>query len=326
MQDSVKLVLEAMDYGYIGANNIRSTDPVTGSAHATMGVYKSNGFTFYRNGALMDLHRSAATWSTNEILADPTLLYPVFEALPEDRDFSILDAACMATPEKDPDAYYAAFPSANWGTSFVKQTRHAWKFTTDPLFPDGYFAGTKTFDAGAARFDAGAGVYPTFKIESVIKNCVIAASANFVTGFYTCENLTIEARSAPLRIIGTFIVGNLSIDSSAYSAGIRWSSIYHPQALYELRAAQILGKFKDNTMADCESPTLPPLWAPNIGITSALTHYLCNPVSLRTADPFKWTMVDPDCGVDEAIDPYKVACKSQPRRFLIKEISRTKGL
>lgn len=329
LQDSVKILLEGYDYGYNQGYNIRSTNMADGAMHPVMGVYKTNGFTFNKSGGAMQLANTVGTeaWTTNEILSPINADYPKYESdLPMDTDFSILDAACMAQPSSNPDAYYASFPSANWGTSFAKQSEHAWKFTPDDDFNKGYFEGTKIFDAGNAKFDPSSSTYPTFRIYSVVKECVIASTANFVTGFYTCETLTIQARSKPLRIIGTFIVGTLKIDDTAYTSGIRWSSIYHPQALYELRAAHILGKYKDLTMAPCDDPNLPPLWSPNLGITSALIHYLCNPVSLRTADPFKWTMVDPDCGIDASVDALKVACKSQPRRFLIKEISRTKGM
>ncbi|MNL27381.1 hypothetical protein D3C87_1489700 [compost metagenome] len=145
-----------------------------------------------------------------------------------------------------------------------------------------------------------------------------------VTGFYTCESLVIQSRSTPLRIIGTFIAKNVQIAASAYQAGIRWSTIYHPQSVYELRAAGLLGKRADGTMVNCDSPTMPPLWMANIGLNTAVDHYLCNPVSLRKADPFKWTTVDPDCGVVDGA-PNR-SCKKAMMRFLIKEISRSKGL
>jgi hypothetical protein len=276
----------------------------------------------------MVLSQTSTSWSTNEMLNDDITNFKIYETVPEAIDWAKLDELCMAQPDTTAgSAFYASFPSANWGTSFVKQSEHAWRFNPDPSWSAGYYNGTINFSSPEYRYDTSLGTNPEFRILSKIKDCVIKSSANFVTGFYVCETLTIEARSEPLRIIGTFITGKLNIHDSAYSNGIRWSSIYSPQALYELRAAKILGKYKSGLyVPDCNSTSLPPLWSPNLGITSALAHYLCNPVSLRTADPFKWTMVDPDCGIEPSVDPMKVACKSQPRRFLIKEISRTKGM
>jgi hypothetical protein len=327
VQDSIKVFIEGQDYAYNVGRNLR--DPTNATVtEPILGIYKSNGVTFNRRpDGFMDIAQSSTTWSTNEVLnSDLSGNFKLWEGeTPILRDWAALDAACMAAPETGSTAFYASFPSANWGTSFAQQSSHAWRFS--PEYPGGRLDGVVTFDGSANRFDAGAGVYPTFSIRSVIRDCVIASTANFVSGFYTCETLTISPRTEPLRIIGTFITGKLTIADSAYAAGIRWSTIYQPQALYELRAAKILGKYKDgSTVVDCNNTALPPLWAPNLGVTSALAHYLCNPVSLRTADPFKWTMVDPDCGIDPTVDPMKVACKSQPRRFLIKEISRMKGL
>jgi hypothetical protein len=326
VQDSIKVFFEAQDYAYNFGKNLRPPVNVN-VTQPELGIYKSNGVTFFKDaGGNMSIAHTATTWSTNEMLNDDiTENLKIWESVPEAVDWASLDAACMAAPDTAGGAaFYASFPSANWGTSFATQAEHAWRFTTDDDFPDGYKAGTLLFNSGSNRL--GTTPPPAFNIKSVVKDCVIQSSANFVTGFYVCETLTISPREEPLRIIGTFITGKLTIDPSAYAAGIRWSSIYHPQAPYELREAKILGKYKDGSFADCDSAALPPLWSPNIGIKSALAHYLCNPVSLRTADPFRWTMVDPDCGIEPSVDKFKVACKSQPRRFLIKEISRTKGM
>ncbi|MBS1970473.1 MAG: hypothetical protein JSU04_09195 [Bdellovibrionales bacterium] len=322
-QGSVKLVLEGMDYAYNYATNLRDNS----SSHPVMGVYKSNGFTFYKSSAAsFDVYRqTAGGWYTNPMLQVDTVNYPVYDASQApngETDFSAFDAQCMAVPGNT-DAYYTSFPSADWSISFASQARHAWSFTAD--FPDGYLAGILHIDAGTAAYNPGAGQYPTFKIQSLVQECMIEADANFVTGFYTCEKLTIKPRSTPLRIIGTIIAGNIDIHPSAYQAGIRWSTIYHPQAVYELRQARVLGRDKKGAVLDCASPSLPPLWMPNIGAISVMTHYACNPVSLRQADPFKWTGVDPDCGL-ETPQSTKVTCKKQTTRFLLKEVSRTKGL
>lgn len=318
-KNSVKLVLEAMDYGYNYAENIRNND----STHPVMQQYKLNGFTFYKTDAgVMDIERqTSGVWFNNSMLVDDETTMPTYDKLQKpvgETDYSAFDARCLTVPGNT-DSVYMSFPSADFSVSFADQSRHAWSF--DPDYTNGYFDGIKYFDGNNS-------FYPTsispFEISSLIKECSIEASANFVTGFYGCEKLTIRARTAPLRIIGTFIVGNLVIDPTAFKAGIRWSSIYHPQAVYELRKAGILGKDKTGKDLNCDNVNLPPLWMPNIGAISALTHYNCNPVSLRIADPFKWTTVDPDCGVQP--NDLKISCKRATTRFLIKEIGRTKGL
>lgn len=326
VQDSVKIFFEAFDYAYSEAKNLR--DPTSDLVrNPNLGIYKNNGLTFNRVSGAFQIASTSTAWSTNEVLNDNiTGDFRIWDLnqVPEELDWAAIDEACMATPDTSVgSAFYASFPSANWGTSFAKQAKHAWSFSTE-FAPTGRFDGNISFGAGAHRFEPP--TYPTFKIQSVVRECTIEADANFVTGFYVCETLNIRQRSTPLRIIGTIITGKVNIHESAYRFGIRWSSIYHPQAVYELRTARILGKYKNGTPANCDDSALPPLWSPNLGINSALAHYICNPVSLRTADPFKWTMVDPDCGIDASVNPDKVACKSQPRRFLIKEISRTKGM
>ncbi|MFS4458842.1 hypothetical protein [Bdellovibrio sp. HCB2-146] len=314
---AVRFILEAMDYGYNYSQNVRSGP----SVHATMGQYKSNGFTFLNSGGNFVLSAaSMLQWYNNPMLiSDPS--YPVWDPAqapgPTDRDFNSFDAKCFGVPEGS-EAYYTSFPSASWSTSFVTQSEHAWKFSADAGFTNGYFSGNYIFNS------TNAGTTPKWEIKSLIETCTIESTATFVTGFYTCNNLIINARSTPLRIVGTFIAKNVQIDSTAYVNGIRWSTIYHPQAVYELRAFNILGKEKDGTLINCEDATLPPLWASNLGIPSTLKHYNCNPVSLRTADPFKWTTVDPDCGIPPG--SVEVKCKKAATRFLVKEISRSKGL
>lgn len=321
MGGSLRLSLEAMDYGYNFGDNLRDSN----SSHPVMGPFKLNGVIFKKVGSAFELeYQNLNEWFTNpKLQADVN--YPVYDKnqAPIEQDFASFDSQCFKAPDENAP-FYASFESASWATSYAKQARHAWSFTpdTEAGFVNGYFSGTKVFTSADAGL--GGGNYPEFKIQSLIKRCEIDQSANFVTGFYVCEELVINARTEPLRIIGTFIVKNLIVHNSAYLAGIRWSTIYHPQSVYELRDARVLGRMKNGTTIDCDSSAIPPLWVPNIGTVSAVNQYLCNPASLRTADPFKWTTVDPDCGVDEGAT--QVKCKRLTNRFLVKEISRTKGL
>lgn len=322
---NIRLILEAFDYGYVYGENIRNI----AATHPTLGPLKTNGFTFIKNSAgNMEIVNSNTAWSLSPILTEDLTNYPPADKTqePSEQDFAAFDAGCLATPEPSAGSMYASFPAATWGTSFALQSKHAWTFSDKAGFTNGYMSGTLALDSGNSYYN-GSTQNAVFDINSLVNECRIEASANFVTGFYTCNTLTISARTTPLRIIGTFIVGKLNIDPTAYTAGIRWSTIYHPQAVYEMRDAGILGKWRNNSgTINCDDPTVPPLWSPGLGVETAVKHYLCNPVSLRTANPFKWTTVDPDCGIDVAVDPMKTACKNQPRRFLIKEISRAKGM
>jgi len=328
--NAVKLILEGMDYGY---NYAQTTRPVNdfSVSHPVMGPYKLNGFNFYKTAAgVMDIQRqTSGVWFNNPMLVDDEVTMPTYaptEKPIDEKDWFAFDARCMTVPGNK-DVYYMSFPSADWSVSFADQSRHAWSF--DPNYTDGYFNGTYYFDGNNSYFN---GVHTAampatlkgFQISSLIKECSIEAGANFVTGFFGCEKLTIKARNTPLRIIGTFIAGEIDINPAAYRAGIRWSTIYHPQAVYELRNASILGRDKESIDLACSDPNLPPLWQSNLGAISVLKHYNCNPVSLRKADPFKWTTVDPDCGVQP--NDVKISCKRATTRFLIKEVGRTKGL
>ncbi|WP_413587375.1 hypothetical protein [Bdellovibrio sp. HCB274] len=323
---SVKFVFEAYDYGYLNGNNLR----VAGGSPFFKN--KINGVTFTKSGNDMVLAANTANlgvnfnkWRTNSGLeASDDYNYPLDSTyiglhVPKDNPENLaeFDDRCFATPDPgDPGADFSAFPAATWDTSFARQARHAWMFNTEwsTRTEPGYYEGAWTYGTSNA-----------FTVHSLVKECRISENATLIAGMFACETFTILPRSRPLRIIGTVITNQLNIDASAYRAGIRWSSIYHPQATQELINAGILGRDKAGAAVDCSPGALAPLWQSNIGITDRYAHWVCNPVSLRSADPFKWTTVDPDCGIVNARDTL-VKCKKQSTRFLIKEVSRGKGL
>jgi hypothetical protein len=323
---SIKFVFEAYDYGYLNGNNLRTPG---------LPFYrKLNGVTFSKSGSAIVLSSTTSdsiglnNWVTNSgLLAsgsypyDTTVDY-IKRHKPADTDQNLaeFDDQCFATPEPtDPNADFSAFPAATWDTSFAKQARNAWSFDTD----------FKNYDPPGYKNDGMAYNLANdteFHIDSLVSTCTVGANQTLLAGMFTCERFVIQARSLPLRIIGTVITNQLQIDPTAYKAGIRWSSIYHPQAVQELINAKVLGRDKANKLIDCKNAALAPLWQSNIGITDRYTHYVCNPVSLRRADPFKWSTVDPDCGLQTVKTSTSVKCKKQTTRFLIKEISRGKGL
>jgi hypothetical protein len=215
-----------------------------------------------------------------------------------------------------------SFGAANWGTSFAGGTRSSWNFAgfdtsvpkeagheSEPIVPERIWSSDST----------------EFLVNSIIGNCVIKAGATFVTGFYTCDNLTIEGgRAKPLTIIGTFIIGkSLKIDEQAIRTGIQWSSIYHPQSTRGLRARKILQPMSEpgNTTKCDNLPS--PIWHPIPSIQETADRMACNVISLRAkADPFKWTAVDPDCGIDPAKNQTVPTCKRRIIRYFVVEQSR----
>ncbi|UYL08333.1 hypothetical protein B9G69_014925 [Bdellovibrio sp. SKB1291214] len=208
-----------------------------------------------------------------------------------------------------------SFGAANWGVSFSSNTRKSWNFagvtgsvTTDPILAEKKWTSNDT----------------KFGVFSIVKNCIITKDVTFVTGFYTCDNLTIETRTQPLRIIGTFIIGkNMRVAPEAIKAGIVWSSIYWPQATPELRSRLILAPYTEPTnVAKCDK--LPsPIWHPMPSIQETADRMACNVISLRAkADPFKWTAVDPDCGIPPGATQTVPTCKRRIYHYYVVEQAR----
>lgn len=210
-----------------------------------------------------------------------------------------------------------AFATATWSNSFSASSKLSWSFTNK--YPD-----RTDYVFNIDNASTVGGRVPAFVIKSIAKNCIVESNATLVSGFLTCERLTIKARSLPLTIIGTFIVTNgLSIDASAYNAGINWHSVYHPMATRILRQAKIL---KPVTGTDCDSLPNTPVWHPRPSIVDRINNQQCNAIALRMkADPFRWTSVDPDCGLPT---PTSIAtsCKNKIENYSALEIHRESGI
>lgn len=221
-----------------------------------------------------------------------------------------------------------SFGGASWDEDFAPGTRSSWNFAD--IDPDGMKAGGIPAALGKDPvldkiiFDGGNAVPGSvkFQVRSIVGECVIKNSAEFVTGFFNCDKLTIETRIKPLRIIGTFIVSSLSIHPDAFKAGIEWSSIYHPQATPELRQAGVLASL--SPAQKCSDLNIP-IWHPSPSLRKVSDRMTCNVISLRSkADPFQWTSVDPDCGVVSGNT--NTTCKKRLVKFLVVELSRGGGL
>jgi hypothetical protein len=208
----------------------------------------------------------------------------------------------------------SAFGGASWDYSFAPTARHSWNFAGDGNSQLG-------MDPMMAELVLDGANIP-FQVRSIVGLCRIRPNATFVSGFLTCDHLLIEPRSQPLRIVGTIIASKITIDPSAYKSGIRWSTIYSPQATAELRKAGIL---KPNYTGTCDSNLKNPIWHPIPSITEVADRFTCNAVSLRSkADPFQWTAVDPDCG--QVQGKSSNTCKRRLLRYFVVEQSREAGL
>jgi len=209
----------------------------------------------------------------------------------------------------------SAFGGASWDYSFAANTRHSWNFagSNDSANPSpSPLVSEMIFDGGNSR----AGV-TAFRVQSIVGRCIIRDSAELIAGFLTCDELVIQGRSKPLRIIGTIIANSVSIDRSAFLSGIRWSSIYHPQATLELRSGGILKSYSSNGCDSMQSP----VWHPIPSMTEVADRYNCNVISLRAkANPFQWTTVDPDCGYVPG--NATSTCKNRLIRFFVIEHQR----
>lgn len=219
-----------------------------------------------------------------------------------------------------------SFGNAPWDADFSGQTRkRSWNFAgtgsesglEDPLVEEMYIGGS--------------GSPASFRVASIVGKCFVAASQAFVAGFYVCDELIIEPRNTQLRMIGTFIVSRLTIDPTALISGIVWSSIYHPQATLDLRNAKILQRKTSPALAcsnlsvDAKGAVIPS-WHPNPGMSQRADLLTCNAISLREkAANFRWTTVDPDCGIDP-VSPASTTCKNRNIHFLIMEHARSGGL
>lgn len=228
-----------------------------------------------------------------------------------DNDDTDWDAVCASSAAD----FSTAFEGADWNISFLSSVRQSWDFTGSQ---------NEVFLWNKYNADKAAGT-AVFLVKSIAKECRVESTADFVAGFYTCDHLIIEPRNRPLRIIGTIIAVKMTIDPSVYQYGLRWSSIFSPMSVYELREAGILRS--TYTDIPCEKVDFP-LWHPYPSQIDLANSYTCNPISLRAkADPFTWTSVDPDCGVINAGTPaVATTCKNRLLNFNVIEISRDAGI
>lgn len=232
-----------------------------------------------------------------------------------DQDWAAFEQECQEARSAQTSQ---SFGGAGWDVSFATGTRTSWNFAGGEKI--GKDPGIDKLSLeNQTRANA------TFQVRSIVGTCVITKTSDFITGFFACDHLEIEERTTPLRIIGTFIVGKMRIHPTAIKAGITWSSIYHPQSYKELRGAN--GVLRAMSGRDCNATNAEPIWHPIPSVQTVADRMTCNTISLRAkADPFQWTSVDPDCGINPNKKSSNTTCKRRLVRFYVVEQSREGSL
>lgn len=240
-----------------------------------------------------------------------------FPVLPDEgQDYQSLVDSCLSNSG---GSNGIAFKSIGWNSPFVTTTRHSWHFAPNPMptSPDGAYNSIPVNPGTPVTLVNG-----TFSVNSIVNQCIVPSTTTVASGFLTCDQLIIQARTQPLLMIGTFIVNKAFIDPSAISNGITFRSIYHPQASSDLAAQGVL-RNKDGS--PCTTPLPFPIWWPTLSNTQYDSFRKCSVVSLRDkANPFTWTAVNPDCGV--VAGNTMVQCQKHPINYILNEISRTSEL
>ena len=206
-----------------------------------------------------------------------------------------------------------SFGRALWSTDFSPYSRLSWEFT-DTDTPSKEFTNTDSLYTSMDVFDSDS------QIRGIIDECKVKSSANFVVGMYFCDKFIIEARTTPLRIVGTVITNRLEVDPSAVAAGITWSALSHPEAFSLLKkSGVVLADETTNPIKKCPQTTT---FSNPLSVQLREEAFRCSSSKLlEKADPFRWTTVDPDCGVTSAND-LATRCKRHYKKFTVKQIRR----
>lgn len=326
MNKAPRIELTLYGVGYQGGEDIRVyiDDEETEEDERTGNVnYSRKGsisFQVKDDRVSLDKRTIHSSWK----VLDSGKVGEIASPLNENTDYGYYSTLC-----NNSDVGGNAFGTADWSNDdFSKSTNHSWNFA-DPLsFGTWNITGRWRIKWVIKWIVIIPVLVPVrefvpldesiFHVRSIVDRCVIKDDIKFFAGFVACRKLTIEKRSKPLRLVGTFIVDELVIDKSAVESGIVWSSIYSPNAELELREKGVLQAFGGES---CENSSDAPIWHPFPDIKSLSNRYSCHSLSLRDqADPFKWTTVDPDCGLRNGDN--NVVCKRRPKRFIMREYSR----
>ncbi|MGB0452771.1 MAG: hypothetical protein ACPGJV_03580 [Bacteriovoracaceae bacterium] len=155
-----------------------------------------------------------------------------------------------------------------------------------------------------------------FHTYSIIDLCTIKPEAEIVMGFFTCRRLKVEQRNDPLIMLGTFIVDQLEIHSSAIQNGIDWMSIHHPKATELLQDQDVI------ETDICKSKPDTPIWKDDApGDTLEAIRNCDSATLIKRADPFRWTSFTPECGLAGPTSPTECAPSGIYKRLSFYKLS-----
>src|SRR5690606_7230359 len=144
---------------------------------------------------------------------------------------------------------------ADWDLDMSPSTNFAWNYANTPA---GAFVDTNDhqqaapiiFNPGTPPLEGHA--YSTTK--SVVEECIIPSTRTHVYGFYVCNKLTIQDRTTPLYMIGTFIVAELSLPRGS-QVPIHWHSIWDAKSTDLIMTDLNGGKANCSSVKDLTSKT-----------------------------------------------------------------------
>lgn len=152
--------------------------------------------------------------------------------------------------------------------------------------------------------------------KSIVRDCIVPIDRTHIYGFYVCERLVISpGRSAPLYMIGTFIVKDLV--NANTTVPVYWHNIWDSKI-----AHLILTDLKNG----CGGLNVNISWK-DLMSTPAKEAAIknCGALDLVSNGPnnFMWTTVDPEIGLANPGDVMTSQKVKRVQRWLIKEDSRS---
>lgn len=152
--------------------------------------------------------------------------------------------------------------------------------------------------------------------KSIVRDCIVPIDRTHIYGFYVCERLVISpGRSAPLHMIGTFIVKDLVNTNT--TVPVYWHTVWDSKI-----AHLILTDLKNG----CGGLNVNISWK-DLMSTPAKEAAIknCGALDLVSNGPnnFMWTTVDPEIGLANPGDVMTSQKVKRVQRWLIKEDSRS---
>jgi len=267
-------------FGNVTSINTKKSDGTTLNADSTNGTTLQSWNVSYSNA------EPPGNYPSGSKISPPTDGISVAEA-------KKLDELC--------DIDTTTIPPASWDVSFTDHTQFSWLYNvtnsgltiTNPSQVKPMPSYTFT------NVDMGVGNYQGIPTRSIVKDCIVPSTIDLVFGFYVCETLTVQTRSRPLNFVGTFIVKNLSIASTALSNGVNFYSIWSTGGIELLRTNKHLRREKATTEA-CVFDK--PGWFTGLDEDYLADYQSCSPSKFlyQGANNFNWTTVDPEIGITDA--------------------------